>query len=81
MKDSEQIRVRLSSNAAAIRNEERHAEASELFGNYVLKTERTLTGAETWSLYMILLQAEEGFACLNGSTRTCTSIGKLPSFP
>jgi transposase len=58
----------------AIRNEERHAQASELFGDYVLKTERTLSAAETWSLYMVLLQAEEGFACLKGS------LGLRPNF-
>jgi hypothetical protein len=29
---------------------------------------------ETWSLYMILLQAEEGFACLKGS------LGLRPNF-
>lgn len=58
----------------AIRNEERHAEASELFGDYVLKTERILSAAETWSLYMVLLQAEEGFACLKGS------LGLRPNF-
>jgi len=58
----------------AIRNEDRHAEASELFGDYVPKTERTLSAAETWSLYMVLLQAEEGFACLKGS------LGLRPNF-
>jgi len=40
----------------------------------VLKTERTLSAAETWSLYMVLLQAEEGFACLKGS------LGLRPNF-
>jgi len=50
----------------ATRDEDRHAKASELLGNYVLKTERTLGAAETWSLYMVLLQAEEGFGCLKG---------------
>jgi hypothetical protein len=36
--------------------------------------ERTLNAADTWSLYMILLQAEEGFACLKGS------LGLRPNF-
>jgi transposase len=58
----------------AIRNQERHEEASELFGDYVLKTERTLGASETWSLYMVLLQAEEGFGCLKGS------LGLRPNF-
>lgn len=51
----------------ATRDEERHGTATELLGDYVLKTERTLGAAQTWSLYMILLRAEEGFACLKGS--------------
>jgi transposase len=58
----------------ATRDEDRHAEASELFGDYVLKTERTLSASETWSLYMVLLQAEEGFACLKGA------LGLRPNF-
>jgi len=58
----------------ATRDEERHAQATGLLGDYVLKTERTLSAAETWSLYMILLQAEEGFACLKGS------LGLRPNF-
>jgi hypothetical protein len=58
----------------ATRDEERHAGATELLGDYVLKTERTLSAADTWSLYMILLQAEEGFACLKGS------LGLRPNF-
>jgi hypothetical protein len=51
----------------ATRDEQRHAQASELLGDYVLKTERTLSASQTWQLYMVLLQAEEGFACLKGS--------------
>ena len=43
-------------------------------GDYVLKTERALDAAQTWSLYMILLQAEEGFACLKGT------LGLRPNF-
>jgi transposase len=64
----------LGGTLEAIRDEERHAQACELFGHYVLKTERTLSAAETWSLYMVLLQAEEGFSCLKGS------LGLRPNF-
>ena len=63
-----------SGTLEATRDEERHAGTAELLGNYVLKTERTLSAADTWSLYMILLQAEEGFACLKGS------LGLRPNF-
>lgn len=56
------------------RDEQRHASATELLGDYVLKTERSLDAAQTWSLYMILLQAEEGFACLKGT------LGLRPNF-
>ena len=58
----------------ATRDEEHHADATALLGDYVLKTERTLSAPETWTLYMILLQAEEGFACLKGS------LGLRPNF-
>jgi hypothetical protein len=58
----------------AVRDEERHAGAAALLGDYVLKTERTFSAAETWSLYMILLRAEEGFACLK------SSLGLRPNF-
>lgn len=51
----------------ASRDDERHSQASELLGDYVLKTDRQLSASETWHLYMVLLQAEEGFACLKGS--------------
>jgi len=57
-----------------LRDEQRHAAATELLGDYVLKTERALDAAQTWSLYMILLQAEEGFACLKGT------LGLRPNF-
>lgn len=57
-----------------IRDEVRHSATTELLGDYVLKTERTLNAPETWSLYMTLLQAEEGFACLKGS------LGLRPNF-
>jgi len=50
----------------ATRDEDRHSQAGELLGDYVLKTERSLSAPQTWSLYMVLLQAEEGFNCLKG---------------
>lgn len=56
------------------RDDERREKAEELLGNYVLKTEQSLSAQETWSLYMILLKAEEGFACLKGS------VGLRPNF-
>jgi len=56
------------------RDEEQHSAAAGLLGDYVLKTERSLSAGQTWQLYMILLQAEEGFACLKGS------LGLRPNF-
>lgn len=58
----------------ATRDEDRHTKAGELFGDYVLKTERSLSASQTWQLYMVLLQAEEGFGCLKGS------LGLRPNF-
>lgn len=58
----------------ATRNEDRHNKANELLGDYVLKTERSLSADQTWQLYMVLLQAEEGFACLKGT------LGLRPNF-
>lgn len=58
----------------ATRDDERHANATELLGDYVLKTERSLSASQTWQLYMVLLQAEEGFACLKGT------LGLRPNF-
>jgi len=58
----------------ATRDQERHAKATELLGDYVLKTERSLSASQTWRLYMVLLQAEEGFACLKGT------LGLRPNF-
>ena len=52
----------LGKSLEATRDEQRHAGATELLGDDVLKTERALGAAETWRLYMILLQAGEGFA-------------------
>jgi len=56
------------------RDDEKLDEAGELCGNYVLRTDQPLGAANLWSLYMTLLQAEEGFACLKGS------LGLRPNF-
>jgi transposase len=58
----------------ATRDDQGHAAATALLGDYVLKTDHTLDAAQTWSIYMILLAAEEGFACLKGS------LGLRPNF-
>lgn len=59
---------------SATRDDERYDTATGLLGDYVLKTDSTLDAAQTWSIYMILLAAEEGFACLKGS------LGLRPNF-
>lgn len=56
------------------RDDEKLGQAGELCGNYVLRTDQALGAARLWSLYMTLLQAEEGFACLKGS------LGLRPNF-
>jgi transposase len=58
----------------ATRDQERYTQATELLGDYVLKTAGSLSAIQTWQLYMVLLQAEEGFACLKGS------LGLRPNF-
>jgi len=58
----------------ASRHEDKRHQAGELCGDYVLKTDRCLSAAQTWSLYMTLLQAEEGFASLKGT------LGLRPNF-
>ncbi len=58
----------------AQRDEDSHAQASEALGNYVLKTDATLDAAQTWSLYMTLLQAEEGFCALK------STLGLRPNY-
>jgi transposase len=63
-----------SGELSASRYDERHKEANDLLGDYVLKTHTCPAAAETWSLYMTLLQAEEGYACLKGS------LGLRPNF-
>lgn len=59
---------------AVTRNDEKLGQAGELCGNYVLRTSQKLGAARTWSLYMTLLEAEEGYACLKGS------LGLRPNF-
>lgn len=56
------------------RDDEKFGQAGELCGNYVLRTDQALGAACIWSLYMTLLQAEEGFACLKGA------LGLRPNF-
>lgn len=56
------------------RNDEKFEQASELCGNYVLRTNQSLGASRIWMLYMTLLQAEEGYACLKGS------LGLRPNF-
>ena len=56
------------------RDDGRFAAAVELCGNYVLKTDHSLTGPELWKLYMTLLRAEEGFNALKGA------LGLRPNF-
>jgi transposase len=58
----------------ATRDQERYTKATELLGDYVLKTEGSLSASQTWQLYMVLLQAEEAFACLKGT------LGLRPNF-
>lgn len=56
------------------RDDALHEAAVELCGDYVLKTDHKLTGAELWTLYMTLLRAEEGFSALKGT------LGLRPNF-
>ena len=58
----------------AQRDDDKHGEASEALGNYVLKTDHTLDAEQTWSLYMTLLQAEEGFCALK------STLGLRPNY-
>jgi len=59
---------------SATRHEDKRQQAGELCGDYVLKTDQCLSASQTWSLYMTLLQAEEGFASLKGT------LGLRPNF-
>ena len=56
------------------RDDGRLEAAMELCGDYVLKTDHSLNGAELWKLYMTLLRAEEGFSSLKGA------LGLRPNF-
>lgn len=56
------------------RDDEKFGRAGELCGNYVLRTDQPLSAARIWLIYMTLLQAEEGYACLKGS------LGLRPNF-
>jgi transposase len=56
------------------RDDARLEAALELCGDYVLKTDHSLNGAELWKLYMTLLRAEEGFGSLKGA------LGLRPNF-
>jgi hypothetical protein len=58
----------------AARDQERYTKATELLGGYVLKTDGSLSASQTWQLSMVLLQAEEAFACLKGT------LGLHPNF-
>ena len=49
------------------RDDQRFEAAVELCGDYVLKTDHSLTGPGLWKLYMTLLRAEEGFSALKGA--------------
>lgn len=49
------------------RDEDKIQSSLELCGDYVLKTDKSLSAPELWSLYMTLLKAEAGFAMLKGS--------------
>ena len=68
---------KLTHGAGALRVERdagRVEAALELCGDYVLKSDHSLGGAELWQLYMTLLRAEEGFASLKGA------LGLRPNF-
>jgi len=56
------------------RDDQRIQSAMELCGDYVLKTDHSLSGPELWKLYMTLLRAEEGFGALKGA------LGLRPNF-
>jgi len=56
------------------RDEQTFEKAGELCGNYVLRTDQSLGASRVWMIYMTLLQAEEGYACLKGT------LGLRPNF-
>lgn len=63
-----------SGELSVTRKDEKFEQADALCGNYVLRTDQKLDASRIWSLYMTLLQAEEGYACLKGP------LGLRPNF-
>jgi transposase len=68
------LRHATAEGLTAQRDDDKHGQASEALGNYVLKTDHTLDAEQTWSLYMTLLQAEEGFCALK------STLGMRPNY-
>jgi len=63
LKDTASLRAGLSWQ----RQDEVSTEDEQLLGCYVLRTDRSKLGPETlWKLYVLLTQAEDGFAALKG---------------
>jgi len=63
LKDTASLRAGLSWQ----RQDEVSTEDEQLLGCYVLRTDRSQLGPETlWKLYVLLTQAEDGFAALKG---------------
>ncbi len=56
------------------RKEDAFEQSTELCGDYVLKTDKSLEAIEIWELYMTLLKAEAGFQMLK------SSLGLRPNF-
>ena len=56
------------------RKEDKFEQSTELCGDYVLKTDKSLNAIEIWELYMTLLKAEAGFKMLK------SSLGLRPNF-
>lgn len=59
---------------SATRDDDKLLASTARCGDYVLKTDQSLSAPQIWALYMVLLQAEEGFGCLKGS------LGLRPNF-
>lgn len=57
-----------------VRNDDKLDESLGLCGDYVLKTDKTLSAEMLWELYMTLLEAEKGFRMLKGT------LGLRPNF-
>jgi len=56
------------------RKEDKYELATELCGDYVLKTDKSLEAVEIWKMYMTLLKAEAGFKLLK------SALGLRPNF-